>query len=324
MAEPFRKARPLLIAVAVGAAVAIGVLVIREAARVPSGDADPRYRYSLEKLVAIPSELPRYNRSADILLPLDSPRGVAAGADGRLVVCGDRFLLVLDPRGTVLERYDLEEAPVCVSAGPDGRVYVGFQDHVEVIDTRDGSQRYWPDLGDQAVVTSIAVHEAGIYVADAGNRMVLRFDRDGRLQGSINDDFLVPSPYFDLAAAADGSLWVVNPGRHRLQHYDREGNLIGSWGRNSLDIDGFGGCCNPTHIALLPDGSFATSEKGIPRVKVYSPDGQLTAVVAVPKDFGEYEAGLDLAVTAEGTIVLLVPGERTLRLYRPKAAAGGS
>jgi sugar lactone lactonase YvrE len=222
--------------------------------------------------------------------------------------------------GELLERYALEAEPTCLSAD-QGRLYVGFADHVEVIDTGDGSRRLWPDLGAQAVVTSIAASRDGIYVADAGNRMVLRFDRGGSLKGSITGDFLIPSPYFDLAPAPDGSLWVVNPGRHRLQHYDPAGSLLGSWGRGSMDIDGFGGCCNPTHIALLPNGSFVTSEKGIPRVKVYDPDGGLAALVAVPKDFSEYEAGLDLAVTPDGTIALLVPRERALRLYRPAPAA---
>ena len=317
MAEPPRIPRAVLIVVAAAAALAIGLLVVREAARGPGDPSDPAYRYSLGGIGAAPPELPRLSLLREIPVGLDDPRGVAAGPDGTLAVCGDRTLLLLDSEGSLAARYPLEAEPSCVAFGEDGRLYVGLQDHVEVIDPRDGSRRLWPDLGGQAIITSIAVRGTEVYVADAGNRMVLRFDARGKLLGHLDDQFLVPSPYFDVAAAPDGTLWVVDPGRHRLRQYTPEGKLLTSWGRASLDIDGFGGCCNPTHIALLPDGSFVTSERGIPRVKLYAPDGGLAALVAAPRDFGEYEAGLDLAVSSEGTIVLLVPGARSLRLYRP-------
>jgi len=35
------------------------------------------------------------------------------------------------------------------------------------------------------------------------------------------------------------------------------------WGKRSGIADFFG-CCNPAHLALLPDGRFVTSGKGIP------------------------------------------------------------
>jgi streptogramin lyase len=324
MKDTGRRARPYLVAVAILALAAIGVLVFREATRKPAGASDPQYRYSLGALGQPPAELPRYRRSGEIPLELQDPRGVAALAGGRLAVCGDRSLVLLGSDGAALERFALEAGPTCVAADGKGRLYVGFADHLEVIDPADGSRRRWPDLGGEAIVTSIAAGPEEVFVADAGNGMVLRFDRSGRLTGTITGGFLVPSPYFDLAAAPDGTLWVVNPGRHRLQHYDRQGAPLGAWGRGSLDIDGFGGCCNPTHIALLPDGSFVTSEKGIPRVKTYRPDGRLAALVAIPRDFSQYESGLDLAVMADGTIVLLVPREKRLRLYRPGAAGGSS
>ena len=317
MAQRRRIARALPITLAATAAAAIALLVVREAGRPAQGTSDPAFRYSLGALTRPPTELPRLPLVQEIALDLDEPRGLAAAADGRLAVCGDRSLLLLDASGSEERRYTFEGEPTCVAFGDEGLLYVGLTDHLEVLDPGDGSRRLWPGLGDQAIVTSVAEHAGTVYAADAGNRMVLRFDSRGMLAGQLTDDFLVPSPYFDVATAPDGSPWVVNPGHHRLQHYTADGKPLSSWGRASLDIDGFGGCCNPTHIALLPDGSFVTSEKGIPRVKLYGPDGALRALVAAPRDFGEYEAGLDLAVSADGLILLLVPGERAIRMYRP-------
>ena len=325
MAGTPRIPRSALIVMAVAAAAAAAVLTVREATRRPPQTAEPGYRYSLEEFRSAPQELLRYERSADIPLELQSPRGVAYANEGRLLICGDRALIVLDPGGRVLERHELEAEPTCVAAGSGGRVYVGFRDHVEVFDLPEGRRRAWADLGGQALITSIAVDDGGVYVADAGNRMVLRFDHGGKLVGRIHGEFLIPSPYFDLAAAPDGTLWVVNPGRHRLERYSPQGRRLDAWGSASLELEGFAGCCNPTHLALLADGSFVTSEKGLPRVKVYDSRGALAAVVAPPREFREQESDLDLAVMGEGTIAVLVPGERRLRLYRPRGEdAGGS
>ena len=100
-----------------------------------------------------------------------------------------------------------------MAAGPDGTLYVGMTDHVEVIAPGIDGTTAWPDLGAQAIVTSVAVVGTDVLVADAGNRMVLRFDAGGRLAGTIGDDYSVPSPYFDVAGAPDGTLWVADPGR---------------------------------------------------------------------------------------------------------------
>ena len=103
-------------------------------------------------------------------------------------------------------------------------------DHVEVITPGIDGTTAWPDLGSQAIVTSVAVVGTEVLVADAGNRMVLRFDAGGRLAGTIGSEYSVPSPYFDVAGSPDGTLWVADPGRRTLRHYTIEGKLLGSWG----------------------------------------------------------------------------------------------
>lgn len=310
--------RAVLIAVAVLAVFGIGVFAGRELLRAPARPQEPSMQYDLTDLGRAPPGLPRWRLSLTIPVDLAAPRGLASLPDGTVLVGGDRALLALDRRGGVKARYPLEGEPTCVAVGADGRYLVGAGDHVEVIDPKgDGQPWLWPDLGSQAIITSIAAAGAHVFVADADNRAVLRFDAGGQLTGRIGSGYTVPSPYFDVASQADGTLWVVDPGRHRLLHYTPEGTLLGSWGAHSTRPEGFLGCCNPAHLALLPCGSLVTSEKGLLRVKVFEPEGELAALVALPADFPATEASLDLATrkASGGEILVLVPGERSVRVY---------
>jgi hypothetical protein len=127
--------------------------------------------------------------------------------------------------------------------------------------------------------------------------------------------FIIPSPFFDVAVDPDGFLWVANTGRHSLENYTLEGDFRTSWGEFSMDIEGFCGCCNPTHFAFLEDGSFVTSEKGIARIKVYNRLGNLVSVVAEPDSFAAGTVGLDLAVDSSQRILVLDPHQKMVRIY---------
>jgi len=139
--------------------------------------------------------------------------------------------------------------------------------------------------------------------------------------------FVVPSPYFDLAIAADGQLRVVNPGKHRVETYTTYGDFVRAWGSPSLQVEGFIGCCNPAHMALTPEGDFITSEKGIPRIKRYAPDGKLLDVVATPEallagradaidpESGGTGAAFDVAVDPKGRVLALDPFTRRVRIF---------
>jgi hypothetical protein len=163
-----------------------------------------------------------------------------------------------------------------------------------------------------------------VFIADAGNQEVLRFDRLGKLKGRIGSGYVVPSPFFDVAASPDGSLWAADPGAHSVRHYGADDALLGSWGKSSLEPDGFGGCCNPAHITQCPCGRIVTTEKGLLRVKVYEPDGKLYAVVAMPRDFPAAEKSLDIATRRAngGEILVLVPSARSVRVYAGKDSVG--
>ncbi|MBC8343367.1 MAG: hypothetical protein H8E61_05260, partial [Bacteroidetes bacterium] len=103
--------------------------------------------------------------------------------------------------------------------------------------------------------------------------------------------------------------------RHAFEAYDFTGSLISSWERTSMSIEGFSGCCNPTHMAILSNGSFVTSEKGLERVKIHLPSGDYDCLVAGPESFDEGTKGIDLAVDSKDRIILLDPYNGNVRIY---------
>jgi sugar lactone lactonase YvrE len=198
-------------------------------------------------------------------------------------------------------------------------VYLGVGEHVEVHSPSGERRATWTGLGENAVITSIAVGEKDVFVADYGGRLVWRFDRSGKLLGKIGEERLViPSPYFDVAIAPDGALWAANTGKRRMERFSLDGRLEESWGKASMEIGGFSGCCNPSHFAIRKDGSFVTSEKGLERIKVYGPHGKFVCVVAAPDDFVEGTVGIDVAVDSAGRVLVLDPKARKVRIFVEK------
>jgi hypothetical protein len=190
-----------------------------------------------------------------------------------------------------------------------------------------GEQLWLADtLNERSVITAVAADERYIFAADAGNRLVLRYDYQGNLLGGFEGKtggkdlhgFIVPSANFDLDINEEGELWVVNPGKHALENYTPEGELRSYWENSSLKVDGFGGCCNPAHMTFLPDGSFVTSEKGVIRIKIHKPSGEFASVVAPPDLFTGDEKAPDVATDERGGIYVLDYERMIIRLFLPK------
>ena len=285
---------------------------------------------SVQAPEAIDPALIGYQQMAEIRVGMQQVRALAVGADDRIYVGGDKAIHVFSADGAKLAEIALGGEPQCVAvAGQDhafpGRIYVGMEDHVEVLQ-RDGKPlASWKPLK-HAALTSIAAAGRDVFAADAYNMRVWRYDPAGTLKGSIdgrgNDPnspgFVVTSAsrrYFDLAAGRDGLLYVVNPLRLRIEVYWPSGEMKSHWGRRSTGVEGFYGCCNPAHFAILPDGRFVTAEKGIARVKIYTPDGQFECVVAAPEQMPAVAA--DLVADSQGRILVLDPSARSVRIFEP-------
>lgn len=298
------------------------------------------FDYNLKELRKTDPSLIKYAERGKIKTAFQDVFGVAVGPNDHIYVAGDKAINTYNGNGDYLSEIKLSNSPRCLAVTDDGTIYVGIKEdkkeHVEVYDQKSVRKAKWESLGETSVLTSIAVSGNNVFVADAGNRIVWRYDTSGNLVNRIGEKdeaknipgFVVPSPYFDLAVASDGLLRVVNPGRHKIEAYTPDGYLEFSWGKTAMSVDGFSGCCNPVNFAILPDGGFVTCEKGLLRVKIFAADGVdtggvFTGVVAGPELFAAdrdglfncQTGGLDVAVDSQGRVLVLDPCERAVRIF---------
>lgn len=292
--------------------------------------------YDLSKFTHIDPALVQYEEMSHIKMRSESLRAIATGPGDHIYVAGDRKIQVFDRNTEPLWEMALDSPARCLVVTGDGTMYMGCKSQVQVYHANGTQSACWDDLGSRAVLTSIAFSENDVFVADAGNRVVLRYDASSKLIRRIGerDDarnipgFSVPSAYFDVVVAPDGLLRVANPGRHRVEAYTFDGDLEFAWGDTSMYIDGFCGCCNPVNFAMLPDGRFVTCEKGLPRVKVLDATGTLESVVAGTTAFPENSqgcslgrlsncqtGGLDVAVDSQGRVLVMDPLAGSVRIF---------
>jgi hypothetical protein len=310
-----------LAALAIALAIIAGVFVVLR--QDPWGQ-----RQTVQQDDEIDPALILYRQTGEIPVGLRAVRALAAGLDGRMYVGGDRTIVIFSPEGKQLSEIALDEEPKCLAIGGEdhefpGRIYAGMENHVQVLGGDGKPIGSWKPL-ENTSLTSIAVGPRDVFAADAGNRCVWRFDTSGAIKGQIDGrrgssnspGFVISGANFDLAIGDRGLLYVVNPVALQIEAYRFSGDFDSSWGHGSAEIDGFQGCCNPIHIALLPDGRFVTAEKGIPRIKVYNALGKFECVVAGSAEMPSVAA--DLAADQTGRVLVLDPLKRSVRIFETK------
>ncbi len=261
-------------------------------------------------------------------LAKENPRKLFLTKDNRLMAVGDQGLEVV-PINDLSETTDLEVSdPITAYVEtPDGKHRL-VADRRQIVDYAADKQYEWPILATNAYVTDLATDGEHIYVADAGSRLFWKFGVNGDLVSKWGEKdksrnqpgLVVPSPYLPVTVDPEGNVWGANPGRHSINRYDADGNVTATWGRAGAAIEGFCGCCNPTNLIALQDGTgFVTAEKGLPRVKIYNLGGELDCVVAPPDHFEAGMESLAIAANDRSAVYILEPHAAEVRRYVPIA-----
>ena len=328
------------IGILIGMAVVIGFVALIRLDITGNKGSGLGIEYLYEIDLSIDPNLIIYEESAEpVNTGFASTHAIALDSQGSIYVAGDKSVRIFAESDKLLDEIVLPGVPRSLTVANDGKIYIGIKNHIAVYNRQGKQLASWEGLGDRALLTSIAVSGSDVFVADAGNRIVLHYDTNGNLINRIGDKdtdrnipgFVIASPYFDLAMRRDELLRVVNPGLHRIEAYTFDGDFEFSWGKNSMSVEGFCGCCNPINIAVLGDDSFVTCEKGIDRIKIYDPEGAFVGVVAGPEQLGVtahvcttpeqcQSGGFDVAVDAQDRIFILDTIKNVVKIFIRKKA----
>jgi sugar lactone lactonase YvrE len=245
-----------------------------------------------------------------------SLRSLATGAHGRLFAAGDSAVRVFDAAGRLERSWPTSRPALSVAVAGDGAVYAGQAGQIEIFDGAGKLVDTWRDEALLRRVTAIGFVKDGVLAGDAADRAIRHFDPNGKFRNTIGKDnpvhgLLIPNGVVDFAVDAHGVIHAANPGKHRVERYLPDGQLLGHIGRfHGTDPAGFGGCCNPTNVAV--GERIYVTEKAGPRAKVYDFDGTLQAVIA--------EGGFDpncknMSVAVDGRGVVYVADTVKLAIF---------
>jgi len=284
------------------------------------------YEYNLDQWLHVDPNLISHEEILKIKVDIEILRAIGLDRNDAIYVSGKDKLLIYDAFGKLQKEVPTQIEAFSMAISEEGNIYLSSRNSIQVYNLQGELLDKWNTHIENAILTSVAVDEQNLYLADAANKIVYRYNLQGEFLNEIGrkdpdigiEGFIIPSPYFDLAIGREGELWVVNSGRHQLESYSPEGQLKYSWKKSSMGLEGFSGCCNPSHIALLSNGSFVSSEKGIERIKISNPSGAFESVVAPPTAFKKGTRGIDLVVDSKDRILAIDPEKKEIIIYQRK------
>jgi hypothetical protein len=328
-AKPGLSKADVIVLLAVAGAVVAAVLFVARSdffgVRGPRFNPEFAFR---EQTRQIPRRMVRYERVLTVPTGFASAAAIAVDSQDCIYVAGDRAVRAWDSAGKRLRIgiAGLKGDPRCIAVGGDGRVYVGMDGRVEMYSPAGKLVGTVGPYTDDGVVKRIVLAAGGMFLAvhkSLGSGFILQYDLSGKLQRAIAlAGVTLLSRHLDVAVTADG-LRVTDPGAveaGRIRVYGFDGRQKYAWGRydTSGDLNNLSGCCNPVHLAALPDGRIVTSEKGAQViVKVYhrdTPDDH-SRVESVVAELRGAE-GLDLAVDSRQRILVLDAHASAVYVYQ--------
>lgn len=245
-------------------------------------------------------------------------KAVAVSEDGLIFLGGESFISCYDTEMKKKWSINTPDPITSLSAFGD-LLYASTQDLIYVINNEGKTEEEWGPFEDNAIITSVSANSTGIAFADAGNKIIVLLDKEGivkKLIGQNDGQFVIPSPYFDVALDAEGYLYSANTGHRRLEFRGTDGAIISYFGEPGTAPENFCGCCNPAHFVRTKTG-YITAEKGINRIKILGESGEFIEFVSSKNDYVA-SVPLDLASADGETIYAANPADSKLYIYKRK------
>jgi hypothetical protein len=247
-----------------------------------------------------------------------SLKAVTVSPAGNIYLGGDSFVTCYDK--DIKLKWNLKTPyPVTSLTSYGDTIFASTMELLLVISSSGEIKDEWGPFEDNAIITSLSANRSYIAFADAGNKMLFILNKTGgveKLIGQNDGQFIIPSPYFDVALGQDNSLYVANTGHRRVELRTIDGIFKSYFGEPGTAPGAFCGCCNPAHFVLIPNG-FVTAEKGINRIKILNWNGEFVEFVSSKNKFSP-SIPLDLASDDGKTIYAANPADSKLYIFTRK------
>jgi DNA-binding beta-propeller fold protein YncE len=254
--------------------------------------------------------------------------GMCIDKNDNIYACGDNKIKVFSRDGKEIAGWTAPSAVECLAVDKDGFVYAaGYGKVIKYSNNKKGEIiTSWGTAGDGygqiGNLSSITTHDNFVLLLDAGNSCIHKYSSDGkfiedigRAKKSKRGSFSTCCGIFDAAVDSKGKIYVANLGAHRVEIVDPANPKAKKfWGQAGDKPEEFCGCCNPTNIAIASNGDVITSEKSIPRVKIYSPEGKLKVLIGAD-NFSRDCANMFVAVDSKNNIYVVDNTANCIRVF---------
>lgn len=317
------KNRGIIVFLILLAAIIVVVIASEFRSERPGRGKPNPFAFNLDEYMTVDPSLITFRESKNLRIGYNNPVAINIHND-RIYVAGDDKIKVIELSGKLIKEFSIPSGVQAMGIY-DNLILLAAGSRIFALDAVGNPQGEWEQLEENTLVTGFAFTANDVFIADAGNRRVLRYNHRGERAGTFNGKaeegvlhgFIIPSPSFDIGINNDEELWVVNPGMHALENYTFDGRLRGYWKKSGVSSEGFSGCCNPSFFTFLSDGRFVTSEKGLVRIKVHKPSGELDGVVASPDKFNQDGKAPDVAADSRNYVYALDFERKMIRVFEP-------
>lgn len=233
--------------------------------------------------------------------------------EGRMIVATQNNIYLYNMAGQLEDNFSVR-SDVRDIAVYDDKIYLLYASRIEIYDFYGDMKKEWDACSDDSDYCSFTVFNGGIFVSDASNKNICKYNLDGTLARFINspEGFIVPSYSFGITNI-DDMVYCSNPGRHKIEVYDANGEYVRSFGKTGTGAGEFSGCCNPVQLTANNAGEILTSEKGVPRISCYGTDGKFRSILLNDKMLGGGHAAYDMRVYKDK---LIVAGGKKVQVFQ--------
>jgi len=266
---------------------------------------------------------------------LRAPKGLALDVQGNVYVADSQNhrVQVFDSSGSFLRGWGSEgnqpgqlKEPWGIAVAENGDVYVAdtWNHRIQVFDSQGSFLRMWGQFG-QTTGPAEAGHtlygprdlafdsEGYLYVADTGNKRVIKCDREGNLVavtgGPGGEEVQMQEPV-GIALSADDTLYVADTWNQRILVFDRELRFLRQW--QVLGWEGMS-VVNKPYLAVDAAGDVYATDPESYRVLKFDDEGKLLVV------WGQYggdvsSMNLPTGIEVDGTGRIVVADSENGRL----------